>query len=47
MHWREKAARCPGERPCRSDAWLSCAGSGELAPEVGWLRKILPRIRGS
>src|SRR5216684_7414302 len=31
----EKAARCPGERPCRSDAWLSCAGPGELAPEVG------------
>src|SRR6266700_5504505 len=22
-------------RPCLSDAWLSCAGSGELAPEVG------------
>jgi hypothetical protein len=22
------------ERPFRSDAWLSCAGSGELAPEV-------------
>src|SRR6266487_3787582 len=31
---REKAARRPGERPCRSDAWRSCAGSGELAPEV-------------
>ena len=23
------------ERPCLSDAWLSCAGSGELAPEIG------------
>jgi hypothetical protein len=23
------------ERPCVSDAWLSCAGSGEWAPEVG------------
>jgi hypothetical protein len=32
---REKAARISGERPCRSDAWPSCAGSGELAPEVG------------
>src|SRR5262249_3188436 len=31
----EKAARCPGERPYRFDAWLSCAGSSELAPEVG------------
>ncbi len=32
---REKAARIFGGRPCRSDAWLSCAGSDELAPEVG------------
>ncbi len=23
------------ERPSYLDAWLSCAGSGELAPEVG------------
>ncbi len=22
-------------RPCLSDAWLSCAGPGELAPEIG------------
>src|SRR5436190_21545754 len=31
---RKKAARCPGERPSRCDAWLYCAGSGELASEV-------------
>ena len=35
---REKAARISGERPCRSDAWPSCAGSGELAPEVGHIK---------
>ncbi len=37
---REKAARRPGERPCRSDAWRSCAGSGELAPEVDHARVL-------
>ncbi len=34
---RHRSARRPGchERPSYLDAWLSCAGSGELAPEVG------------
>jgi hypothetical protein len=32
----EKAARYQGGLDA-SDAWLSCAGPGELAPEVGFL----------
>src|SRR6266516_310572 len=31
----KEAARHFCERPFLSDAWLSCAGTGELAPEIG------------
>jgi hypothetical protein len=35
--WEDtRAARVP-ERPCLPDALLSCAGSGEFAPEIGFL----------
>jgi hypothetical protein len=41
-----KAARVP-ERPFLSDAWLSCAWPGELAPEIGCshnlnVRRVVP-----
>src|SRR5436309_2387833 len=32
------------ERPYRSNAWLSCADPGELAPEVGFCRIVVPGI---
>src|SRR6266702_5402743 len=32
----KEAARHFCERPFLSDAWLSCAGTGELAPEIGF-----------
>ncbi len=31
----QKGRLCFRGRPYRSDAWLSCTGPGELAPEVG------------
>jgi hypothetical protein len=35
MPVRKKGRPSFRERPFDPDAWLSCAGSGELAPEVG------------
>src|SRR5260370_2734473 len=32
----KEAVRHFCERPFLSDAWLSCAGTGELAPEIGF-----------
>jgi hypothetical protein len=42
MGRREKAARGFLSGPSLSNAWLSCAGTGDLAPAVGMLKVSSP-----